>query len=94
MVSEEVQKRERDTVKQELEKLCSSIQMVCSSTLPLGTCMNYVQEDMDAMQAELHTWREQNREYTRSLQQEQRYGRHVHCLLPTEFISSPLLVHV
>uniref|UniRef100_A0A3Q3KEW3 TRAF3-interacting protein 1 n=1 Tax=Monopterus albus TaxID=43700 RepID=A0A3Q3KEW3_MONAL len=72
LVSEAARKKERDMVTRETERLRSSIQAVCRSTLPLGKIMDYIQEDMDAMQAELHTWRRENKEHAQALLQEQR----------------------
>ncbi|XP_070832590.1 TRAF3-interacting protein 1 isoform X1 [Chaetodon trifascialis] len=72
VVSEAAQKKEREMVTREIERLRSSIQMVCRSTLPLGKIMDYIQEDMDAMQAELNTWRRENKEHAQALLQEQR----------------------
>ncbi|KAM8749809.1 TRAF3-interacting protein 1 isoform 2-T2 [Acanthopagrus schlegelii] len=72
MVSEAARKKERDMVTREIERLRSSIQTVCRSTLPLGKIMDYIQEDMDAMQAELNTWRRENKEHAQALLQEQR----------------------
>lgn len=77
LVSEAAQKKERDLVTREIERLRSSIQTVCRSTLPLGKIMDYIQEDMDAMQAELHTWRRENKEHAQALLQEQRWGWHI-----------------
>lgn len=34
--------------------------------------MDYIQEDVDAMQAELQKWRRENKEHAQALQQEQR----------------------
>ncbi len=68
-------------VTREIERLRSSIQTVCRSTLPLGKIMDYIQEDMDAMQAELHTWRRENKEHAQALLQEQRWGWHIHNTL-------------
>ncbi|KAK9537967.1 hypothetical protein VZT92_005535 [Zoarces viviparus] len=72
VVSEAARKKERDMVTREIERLRSSIQTVCRSTLPLGKIMDYIQEDMDTMQAELHTWRRENKEHAQALLQEQR----------------------
>ncbi|XP_075961254.1 TRAF3-interacting protein 1 isoform X2 [Anarhichas minor] len=72
VVSEAARKKERDMVTREIERLRSSIQTVCRSALPLGKIMDYIQEDMDAMQAELHTWRRENKEHAQALLQEQR----------------------
>lgn len=72
VVSEAARKKERDMVTREIERLRSSIQTVCRSTLPLGKIMDYIQEDMDAMKAELNTWRQENKEHAQALLQEQR----------------------
>ncbi|XP_022596996.1 TRAF3-interacting protein 1 isoform X2 [Seriola dumerili] len=72
LVSEAARKKEQDMVTREIERLRSSIQTVCRSSLPLGKIMDYIQEDMDAMQAELHTWRRENKEHAQALLQEQR----------------------
>ncbi|XP_061774442.1 TRAF3-interacting protein 1 isoform X4 [Nerophis ophidion] len=71
-VSEEERKKEQDLVTREIERLRASIQSVCQSALPLGKIMDYVQEDIDAMQAELQSWRKENKEHAQALQQEQR----------------------
>ncbi|KAM4558154.1 TRAF3-interacting protein 1 isoform 1-T1 [Odontesthes bonariensis] len=71
LVSEAARKKEREMVTREIERLRSSIQMVCRSSLPLGKIMDYIQEDMDAMQAELHAWRRENKEHAKALLQEQ-----------------------
>uniref|UniRef100_A0A3P8SFS4 TRAF3-interacting protein 1 n=1 Tax=Amphiprion percula TaxID=161767 RepID=A0A3P8SFS4_AMPPE len=76
LVSEAARKKERDMVTREIERLRSSIQMVCRSSLPLGKIMDYIQEDMDAMQAELNTWRKENKEHAQALLQEQRATDH------------------
>lgn len=57
----------------EIDRLRSSIQTVCRSTLPLGKIMDYIQEDMDAMHAELNTWRRENKEHVQALLEEQRW---------------------
>uniref|UniRef100_A0A3Q3B6L7 TRAF3-interacting protein 1 n=1 Tax=Kryptolebias marmoratus TaxID=37003 RepID=A0A3Q3B6L7_KRYMA len=72
LVSEPAHKKEREMMNREIERLRSSIQLVCRSSLPLGKIMDYIQEDMDAMQAELHTWRRENKEHAQALLQEQR----------------------
>ncbi|XP_052462685.1 TRAF3-interacting protein 1 isoform X2 [Carassius gibelio] len=72
LVSESSRKKERELVAKEIERLCSSIQTVCRSALPLGKIMDYIQEDMDSMQNELQTWRKENKENAQALLQEQR----------------------
>ncbi|XP_030066529.1 TRAF3-interacting protein 1 isoform X1 [Microcaecilia unicolor] len=63
--------KEKDIVSKEIEKLRTSIQMLCRSALPLGKIMNYIQEDMDAMQNELQTWCNENRQHEEALLMEQ-----------------------
>ncbi|XP_061579927.1 TRAF3-interacting protein 1 isoform X3 [Cololabis saira] len=71
-VSEAARKKDREMVTREIDRLRSSVQMVCRSSLPLGKIMDYIQEDMDAMQAELHTWRRENKEHAQALLHEER----------------------
>ena len=47
----------------DLEKMRSSIQLLVQHTGPLGTCMDYIQEDVSLMTAELHKWEEDCRKY-------------------------------
>lgn len=42
----------------ELEKLRKSIQLLVQQTGPLGTCMDYIQEDISMMSSELFKWEE------------------------------------
>ncbi|XP_077304330.1 TRAF3-interacting protein 1 isoform X2 [Lithobates pipiens] len=64
-------KKEKDMVTKEIEKLRSSIQIVCRSALPLGKIMDYIQEDMDTMKNELQMWRKENGEHAEVLLREQ-----------------------
>ena len=73
LVSEAARRKERELVAREIERLRSSIQTVCRSALPLGKIMDYIQEDMDAMQIELQSWRRENKEHAQALLQEQRW---------------------
>jgi hypothetical protein len=41
----------------------SSIQLLVQHTGPLGTCMDYIQEDVSLMTAELHRWEEDCRRW-------------------------------
>ncbi|XP_077392297.1 TRAF3-interacting protein 1-like isoform X2 [Festucalex cinctus] len=71
-MSEEARKKEQDLVTREVERLRASIQLVCQSAIPLGKIIDYVQEDIDAMQAELQGWRKENKEHAQTLLQEQK----------------------
>merc|ERR1719271_30670 len=43
--------------KGEVNALRQSIQTLCQSSNPLGRCLEYVQEDLEAMGKELESWR-------------------------------------
>ncbi|XP_037380179.1 TRAF3-interacting protein 1 isoform X2 [Talpa occidentalis] len=70
-VFESAWKKEKDIVAKEIEKLRTSIQTLCKSALPLGKIMDYIQEDVDAMQNELQLWHGENRQHAEALRQEQ-----------------------
>ncbi|XP_059356535.1 TRAF3-interacting protein 1 isoform X2 [Carassius carassius] len=92
LVSESSRKKERELVAKEIERLCSSIQTVCRSALPLGKIMDYIQEDMDSMQNELQTWRKENKENAQALLQEQRITDSVVEPLKTELAELERLI--
>ncbi|XP_074254870.1 TRAF3-interacting protein 1 isoform X3 [Saimiri boliviensis] len=71
LIFESAWKKEKDIVSKEIEKLRMSIQTLCKSALPLGKIMDYIQEDVDAMQNELQLWHTENRQHAEALQQEQ-----------------------
>ncbi|XP_019813579.2 TRAF3-interacting protein 1 isoform X2 [Bos indicus] len=71
LVFESSWKKEKDIVSKEIEKLRVSIQTLCRSALPLGKIMDYIQEDVDAMQNELQLWHAENQQHAEALQQEQ-----------------------
>ncbi|XP_034862644.1 TRAF3-interacting protein 1 isoform X5 [Mirounga leonina] len=71
LVFESAWKKEKDIVSKEIEKLRVSIQTLCKSALPLGKIMDYIQEDVDAMQNELQLWHSENKQHREALQQEQ-----------------------
>ena len=73
-MSDAAQRKARDLVGREMERLRGSVQTVCRSALPLGKIMDYIQEDMDSMQAELLAWRRENLQHAAALQEEQRSG--------------------
>ncbi|XP_058520291.1 TRAF3-interacting protein 1 [Ochotona princeps] len=71
LVFESAWKKEKDIVSKEMERLRASIQTLCKSALPLGKVMDYLQEDVDAMQNELQLWQGENRQHAQALQEEQ-----------------------
>lgn len=56
--------RERVTARKEIEALRESIQTLCRCTNPLGTTMDYVQEDVDSMNKELEYWAKEYKQYS------------------------------
>lgn len=74
LVFESAWKKEKDVVSKEIEKLRASIQTLCKSALPLGKIMDYIQEDVDAMQNELQLWHSENKQHAEALQKEQRWA--------------------
>ena len=56
----------------DVRKLRIGIQKLCQSTNPLGKCMDYVHEDMDAMKKELVQWRNEYEKYTTEVEEIER----------------------
>lgn len=47
----------------DLEKMRHAIQSLVQQTGPLGTCLDFIQEDISLMSGELHKWEEECRRY-------------------------------
>lgn len=47
----------------DIERLRKAVQVLVQHTGPLGTCMDYIQEDVSIMTSELHRWEEDCRKY-------------------------------
>lgn len=47
----------------DIEKMRNAIQSLVQQTGPLGTCLDFIQEDISLMNAELHKWEEECRRY-------------------------------
>ena len=45
----------------DMERLRNSIQVLVQHTGPLGTCMDFIQEDVGLMSSELHRWEDECR---------------------------------
>lgn len=54
----------------DIERLRSAIQILVQHTGPLGTCMDYIQEDIGMMTAELHKWEDDCRKYETEVEEE------------------------
>jgi len=63
--------REREAAQRDVSKLKDSIQTLTRSANPLGKLMDFLQEDVDSMQRELETWREENRNLQAQLRAEE-----------------------
>lgn len=57
--------------KGEIASLRNSIQTLCQSSNPLGRCLEYVQEDLDAMSNELEEWRKKRNRRASELAEEE-----------------------
>ncbi|XP_046822806.1 TRAF3-interacting protein 1 isoform X2 [Vespa crabro] len=64
-------KHEHEAAIKEIDKLRSTIQMLTRATNPLGKLLDYLQEDIEMMQKELHDWRSQYNQLSKQLEKEQ-----------------------
>uniref|UniRef100_A0A0K2UL18 TRAF3-interacting protein 1 C-terminal domain-containing protein n=1 Tax=Lepeophtheirus salmonis TaxID=72036 RepID=A0A0K2UL18_LEPSM len=64
-------RRERESTQREIDKLKESIQTLTRYANPLGKLMNFLQEDVDSMQRELDTWRNERKQLKAKLNQEE-----------------------
>lgn len=55
----------------EVNTLRQTIQTLCQASNPLGRCLEYVQEDLEAMGKELDTWRQLHRLRANALAEEE-----------------------
>ncbi|KAG5326915.1 MIPT3 protein, partial [Acromyrmex heyeri] len=65
-------KRDRETAAKEIDKLRGTIQTLTRTTNPLGKLLDYVQEDVEMMEKELLDWRNQYRQLSEQLEEEQK----------------------
>jgi len=73
-MSDASRRKERDVAQRDVDKLRTSIQSLTRSVNPLGKILDFLQEDVDAMQKELSVWRNESHNNTVALQREQRYS--------------------
>ena len=76
----------------DLERMRGSIQQLVQHTGPLGTCMDYIQEDISLMTAELHKWEEECRKHESELDGERRKTREVLHSLAVEKAEVDLVI--
>uniref|UniRef100_H2YVY2 TRAF3-interacting protein 1 n=1 Tax=Ciona savignyi TaxID=51511 RepID=H2YVY2_CIOSA len=67
----EIQRTNRELVVKEIDQLRNSVQTLCQSATPLAKIIDYIQEDMDAMQNELVFWKKENAEHATKLKEEE-----------------------
>lgn len=56
----------------EVEKLRTAIQALTRAANPLGKLIDFLQEDIEAMQSELEMWTNTNQQLVKELQTEER----------------------
>ena len=57
---------------QDINRLRSAIQVLVQHTGPLGTCMDFIQEDVGLMSAELHRWEDECRKFEAEVEMEKK----------------------
>ena len=72
----------------DIERLRGAIQSLVQHTGPLGTCMDFIHEDVGLMASELNRWEEECRKYEIELQEERRKSENM--LKPTQLELSEL----
>ncbi|XP_076825116.1 TRAF3-interacting protein 1-like [Clavelina lepadiformis] len=65
------QQKERQMIMKEIDQLRNSVQKLCQSAAPLAKIIDYIQEDMDAMQNELKFWNNENKQHAIKLKEEE-----------------------
>jgi len=65
-------RKEHDVAQRDVDRLRSAIQSLTRSVNPLGKILDFLQEDVDAMQKELLVWTNESHENSIALQREQR----------------------
>jgi len=68
-------RKERDVAQRDVDRLRTSIQSLTRNVNPLGKILDFLQEDVEAMQKELMIWREESHVNAVALQREQRYWK-------------------
>ena len=89
-------RRDRAAAEKEVERLRQALQTMTRSANPLGKVMDFIQEDLDAMQRERERWREENKELAVQLKSEQRcFWRSylTRCLAAPSHLSLPFQHH-
>ena len=56
----------------EINELRASIQKICQATNPVGKCVEYVYEDMEAMSRELEVWKKEYEKKCEILEEEKK----------------------
>ena len=80
-MSDASRRKERDVAQRDVDRLRASIQSLTRSVNPLGKILDFLQEDVDAMQKELVVWRNESRDNANALQREHRSPVHLRLVL-------------
>ncbi|VEL15189.1 unnamed protein product [Protopolystoma xenopodis] len=67
------QRQDRLATEKEVARLSNVLQSLTRSALPLGKLMDFIQEDLEAMQAEHERWQAEEKRLRSQLQTETRY---------------------
>ena len=71
-------RKERDVAQRDVDRLRSSIQALTRNVNPLGKILDFLQEDVEAMQKELVVWRHESQDNVQALQREHKSVTHTH----------------
>ena len=71
-MSDATKRKEREVVQRDIDRLRSSVQTLTRSVNPLGKILDFVQEDLEAMQKEQEMWRHEHQDNLVALQRDQR----------------------
>ncbi|KAJ3098196.1 TRAF3-interacting protein 1 [Phlyctochytrium planicorne] len=69
--------KDKSSARREIEGLRESIQSLCRNTNPLSKTLDYLQEDVDAMNKELESWKNENKKHKLLLENELRETKEV-----------------
>ena len=57
----------------QIDQLRTAIQSLCRATNPLGRVVDYIQEDVDSMQKDMQTWKQEKESLTAKLNDEEKF---------------------
>jgi TRAF3-interacting protein 1 len=69
--------KDKSHAAKEIEQVRTLIQSLCKSVMPLGRSLDYIQEDLDAMNREFGSWRSEANRYKQWLNEETRQTQEI-----------------